>query len=247
VTVTKHLSKDLGFLAAYTFSKALGYIDANGPAAYYTSVQDYFNRKLDRSITEFSTPHSFKLTWVYETPIGAGRKFDFGPKGNFLIGGWQFAGIHNYASGLPIQVTYSGYNIPSGFATGIRPDILSSKESLGGASSKTDFSNATPYLNPAAFGPQPLTDNGVPLRVGTAPRFLPQVRGPHQMHETFRMSKRFYLREKTFLGVGATADNLFKRTSREFLGLDIADPGSFGKLVQRGGGRTIQLEARIEF
>ena len=58
VTVTKHLSKSLGFLAAYTFSKALGYIDANGPAAYYTSVQDYYNRKLDRSITEFSTPHS---------------------------------------------------------------------------------------------------------------------------------------------------------------------------------------------
>jgi hypothetical protein len=38
VTVTKHLSKSLGFLGAYTFSKALGYIDANGPAAYYTSV-----------------------------------------------------------------------------------------------------------------------------------------------------------------------------------------------------------------
>ncbi|MEO8131597.1 MAG: TonB-dependent receptor, partial [Bryobacteraceae bacterium] len=247
VTVTKHLSKDLGFLAAYTFSKALGYIDANGPAAYYTSVQDYFNRKLDRSITEFSTPHSLKVTWVYETPIGAGRKFDFGPKGNFLIGGWQFAGIHNYSSGNPIQVTYSGYNIPAGFATGIRPDVLSSKETVGGAPSKTDFNVGTPYLNPAAFGPQPLTDNGVPLRVGTAPRFLPQVRGPHQMRETFRMSKRFYVREKTFLGIGATADNPFKRTSRDFLGTDIADPGSFGKLVQRGGGRTIQIEARIEF
>jgi hypothetical protein len=67
------------------------------------------------------------------------------------------------------------------------------------------------------------------------------------MRETLRMSKRFYLREKTFLGVGATADNPFKRTSRDFLGLDIADPGSFGKLVQRGGGRTVQLEGRIEF
>jgi hypothetical protein len=247
VTVTKHLSKDLGFLAAYTFSKALGYIDANGPAAYYTSVQDYFNRKLDRSITEFSTPHSFKLTWVYETPIGKGRRYNLGKTLNTVIGGWQFAGIHGYTSGLPIQVTYSGYNIPVGFATGIRPDVLSSKETLGGAPSKTDFTIGTPYLNPAAFGPQPLTPNGVPLRVGTAPRFLPQVRGPHQMREVFKMSKRFYLSEKTFFGIGATADNPFKRTSREFLGLDIADPGSFGQLVQRGGGRTIQLEARIEF
>lgn len=62
VTVTRHLTSNLGFLAAYTFSKAIGYIDANGPGAYYTSVQDYFNRGLDRSITEFSTPHEFKLT-----------------------------------------------------------------------------------------------------------------------------------------------------------------------------------------
>jgi hypothetical protein len=246
ITATKHLSKNLGFLAAYTFSKALGYIDANGPAAYYTSVQDYYNRKLDRSITEFSVPHQFKLTWVYETPFGAGRKFNLKFL-NPILGGWQFAGIHNYSSGLPIQVSYSGFTIPVGFASGIRPDETGQPLTLGGASSHTDFTNGTPYLNPAAFSPPPITPNGVPLRPGSAPRFLPNVRGPHQMRETFRMSKRFYIREKMFFGVGATADNLFKRTSREFLGLDIADPGSFGQLVLRGGGRTIQLEGRFEF
>ena len=104
VTVTRHLSKNLGFLAAYTFSKALGYIDANGPAAYYTSVQDYFNRKLDRSITEFSTPHSFKLTWVYETPFGKGRRFNLG-WANPILGGWQFAGIHNYSPACRFRST----------------------------------------------------------------------------------------------------------------------------------------------
>jgi hypothetical protein len=246
VTVTKHLSKDLGFLGAYTFSKALGYIDANGPAAYYTSVQDYYNRKLDRSLTEFSIPQQFKLTWVYETPFGKGRRWNL-KWANPILGGWQFAGIHNYTSGLPIQVTYSGFTIPVGFATGVRPDVLGTNLTVGGAPSKTDFNNGVAYLNPNAFAPPPITDNGVPLRTGTAPRFLPNVRGPHQMRETFRMSKRFYLREKTFFGVGATADNLFKRTARDFLGLDIADPSSFGKLVQRGGGRTIQVEGRFEF
>jgi hypothetical protein len=246
VTVTKHLSKDLGFLAAYTFSKTIGYIDANGPGAYYTSVQDYFNRKLDRSVTEFSIPQQFKLTWVYETPFGKGRKYNLG-WANAALGGWQFAGIHNYSSGLPIQVSYSGYNIPVGFAPGIRPDQVSSQLTLSGAPTHTDYNNGTPYLNPAAFAVQPLTDNGVPLRPGTAPRFLPSVRGPHQMRETLRMSKRFYIKEKMFFGLGATADNPFKRTSREWLGLDIADPSSFGQLVQRGGGRTIQVEGRFEF
>jgi hypothetical protein len=246
VTVTRHLTSNLGFLAAYTFSKAIGYVDANGPAAYYTSVQDYFNRGLDRSITEFSTPHQFKLTWVYETPFGKGRHWDLG-WANAIFGGWQLAGIHNYSSGLPIQVSYSGFSIPVGFAPNIRPDVIGNKLTVGGAPSHTDFKVGTPYLNPAAFAPPPTTENGVPLRPGTAPRFLPTVRGPHQMRETMRMSKRFYIREKAFFGVGGTVDNPFKRTSREFLGLDIADPGSFGQLVQRGGGRTIQLEGRFEF
>jgi len=247
VTVTRHLTSNLGFLAAYTFSKAIGYIDANGPGAYYTSVQDYYNRKLDRSITEFSTPHQFKLTWVYETPFGKGRHWDLG-WANAILGGWQLAGIHNYQSGLPIQVGYSGLNIPAGFAPNIRPDVVAGQsQTLGGAPTQTDFFNGTPYLNPAAFSPPPTTPNGIPLRPGTAPRFLPNVRGPHQMRETFRMSKRFYIREKTYFGVGATADNLFRRTSRDWLSLDLSDPASFGRLVQRGGGRTIQLEGRFEF
>ena len=128
VTVTRHLTDNLGFLAAYTFSKAIGYIDANGPGAYYTSVQDYFNRGLDRSITEFSTPHEFKLTWVYETPFGKGRRWDLG-WANAILGGWQLAGIHNMRSGLPIQVAYSGLIIPAGFAPNLilsaRPEICS--------------------------------------------------------------------------------------------------------------------------
>jgi len=247
VTVTRHLTNNLGFLAAYTFSKAIGYVDANGPGSYYTSVQDYYNRKLDRSITEFSTPHQFKLTWVYETPFGKGRRWNLG-WANSILGGWQLAGIHNYSSGLPVQVTYSGLNVPVGFSPNIRPDIITGQQqTVGGAPSKTDFSTGTPYLNPAAFAPVPATPNGVPLRVGTAPRFLPQVRGPNQMRETLRMSKRFYIREKMFFGVGATADNPFKRTTRDWLTLDLSDPASFGKLVQRGGGRTIQLEGRFEF
>ena len=113
MTVTRHLTNNLGFLAAYTFSKAIGYIDANGPGAYYTSVQDYYNRSLDRSITEFSTPHEFKLTWVYETPFGKGRRWNLG-WANAILGGWQVAGIHNYTSGLPIQVNVLRLHHPRG-------------------------------------------------------------------------------------------------------------------------------------
>jgi len=248
VTLTRHLTRDLGFLAAYTWSKAIGYVDQNGVAAYYATVQDYFNRGLERSVTSFNLPQSFKLTWVYDLPFGKGKKWDLG-WANYAIGGWKFAAIHNYLSGPSIQLGEGGVNTPPGFASNIRPDVVSSQETLGGAPSKTDVFNGTPYLNPAAFVSSPLTANGTPLRVGTAPRFLPNVRGASQLSENFRMSKRFPLwksSERQFFQLAMTWTNPFNRTSRYFQDLSVGD-SNFGQLYAGGGGKTLQLDARIEF
>jgi hypothetical protein len=248
VTAAKHLTTGLGFLAAYTFSNAIGYVDGNGPGAYYSPApQDYYNRRLERSVTTFNYPQDFKLTWVYDTPVGKGRHFDLG-RVNYIVGGWRLAVIHNYRSGDPIALFQAGLNIPNGFASGIEPDsLIGVPETLGGAPTKVDVLYGTPYLNPATFSPPPVTPNGVPLRVGTAPRVLPNVRGPHHMDETFRMSKKFPLykqKENTFFRLGITMTNPFNRAGRY-----IADPGvgDFGQVFANGGGRTVQLDARIEF
>ncbi|HKW98227.1 MAG TPA: carboxypeptidase regulatory-like domain-containing protein [Bryobacteraceae bacterium] len=248
VTVTRHLSKDLGFLAAYTWSKAIGYVDQNGPASYYATVQDYFNRGLERSVTSFNLPQSFKLTWVYYLPIGKGKRFDL-HWANYIIGGWQLAAIHNYFSGQSLQLYQSGLNTPPGFAPNIRPDVISSQETLGGVPGKLDYFNGSPYLNPGAFATSPLTANGTPLRVGTAPRFLPNVRGPAQLSETFRMNKRFPLwkqSESKFLQFGMTWNNPFNRIGPYINSLTVGDP-DFGQVYAGGGGKTLQLDARIEF
>jgi hypothetical protein len=248
VTATRHLTKGLGFLAAYTWSKAIGYVDANGPGAYYATVQDFYNRKLERSVTEFNYPQDFKLTWVYESPVGRGRRFDL-KAANWVLGGWQLAAIHHYFAGDPVAVGESGLLTPDGIAFGIRPDIVpGQKLTVGGAPTKVDVSVGTPYLNPAAFRASPQTLAGTPLRVGTAPRFLPTVRGAHNMGETFRLSKKFPLsrRENTLFGLGMTMTNPFNRKSRYISTTDVTDP-SFGLMYAGGGGRTIQLDARVEF
>jgi hypothetical protein len=248
VTATRHLTRGLGFLAAYTWSKAIGYVDANGPGAYYATVQDYYNRKLERSVTEFNYPQNFKLTWVYESPVGKGRRFDL-KWANWVVGGWQLAAIHNYYSGDPIAVGESGLLIPDGFGFGIRPDIIAGQRlTVGGAPTNLDVFNGTPYLNPAAFAVSPQTSSGTPLRVGTAPRFQPSVRGAHNMGEIFRMSKKFPFskRENTFFGIGMTMTNPINRKSRYIGSTDVTDP-TFGMMYAGGGGRTIQLDGRIEF
>jgi hypothetical protein len=250
ITATKHLTSGLGFLAAYTWSKTLAYSDLNGPMSYnsswgYGMVQDWYNRKLERSITTFNFPQNFKLTWTYETPIGKGRKIDLHAL-NYVLGGWQFAGIHNYLSGAPISVYAGGLTTPDGFSPYLRPDLVSSKYTLIGAPSHVDYTYGTQYINPAAFAMQPTTPNGVPLRVGTAPRVIDGLRGPKQLSETFRMSKKFYFMEKRYVGIGMTMTNPFNRHGPYIADTTLGD-AQFGQLLEGGGGRTLQLDARIEF
>jgi hypothetical protein len=247
VTVTHHLTHGLGFLAAYTWSKAIGYVDSNGPAAYYSTVQDFFNRGLERSVASFTLPQSLKLTWVYETPFGKGRHWDL-HWANPVLGGWQLAAIHNYSSGAAIAVNESGLNIPPGFAASIRPDVISGQQlTVGGIPSHVDVQNPTQYLNPNAFTPSPLTANGTPLRVGSAPRFLPATRGPAQLSEKLRISKRFYLGEEhRFLEIAASMTNPLKRTVPYITDTTVGD-SAFGGLLLTGGDRVMQLNARFEF
>jgi Carboxypeptidase regulatory-like domain len=249
ITATKHLTKGLAFLAAYTWSKAIGYVDANGPGEYYVTMQDYYNRGLERSVTGFNIPQDFKLTWVWQTPVGKGRHWDL-HWANPILGGWQLSAIHNYSSGGSLQISEGGLLIPDGIAGGIRPDVTGQNLTLGGAASpkSVDVFTPTPYLNPAAFSLVPQTANGVPFRVGTAPRQLPNVRGPGSAGETFRLEKKFPFtkREGTFFGLGMTMTNPLNRHNTYIGSTDITS-SDFGELYAGGGGRTIQLDGRIEF
>ena len=247
VTVTHHLTKGLGFLGAYTWSKAIGYVDSNGPGAYYTVVQDYFNRGLERSVAAFNQPHNLKLTWVWDTPFGKNRRWDL-HWANPILGGWQISANQNYASGFPIAVTESGLNVPAGFAPNIRPDVvIGQAQTVGGIPSQVDVQDPVPYLNPSAFTQSPLTQNGVPLRVGTAPRTLPGTRGPMILSEKLRISKRFYFGgERRFFEVAASMTNPLKRTVPYVTDTTVGD-AAFGQLLLGGGDRVMQLNARIEF
>jgi hypothetical protein len=246
VTATKHLTHGLGFIAAYTWSKTMGYQDSNGGTVGYGVPQDFFNRKLEYSLASFNQPQNFKLTTTYALPVGVGRKWDL-HWANFILGGWQLAGLQNYASGFPVSVNYGGYNVPAGFGA-IRPDVISGVPmTLGSISSlKTDYSVPVQWLNPAAFAVQPLSGDGVPLRVGTAPRNL-NIRGPMTINETFRASKSFsFLHEKAKFKLGMTMMNPFKRTYAYLADNTVGD-SSFGQLLEGGANRTLQLDARIDF
>jgi hypothetical protein len=252
LTLTKHTTKGLGFIAAYTFSKTLGYQDSNG-ATGYGVPQDFMNRSLEYSLASFNQTHVFKFTWYYDSPFGKGRKWDL-KQANLLLGGWQLSGLLNYGSGFPISVYYPGYNTPTGFGS-IRPDIVSSNLANGSIPGPGSINyqadpitgNGTQWLNPAAFAPVAMSSQGVPLTVGTAPRNL-GINGYMFINENLKLSKSFPLfkAERAKLKLGATLSNPFKRQGSVLMDTGVGD-ANFGQVLSGGGNRTMQLEGRIDF
>jgi hypothetical protein len=245
VTVTKHLTKGFGFLAAYTFSKTIGYQDSLGAMGYGTP-QDYYNRGLERAVATFNFPQSFKLTWSWDIPVGRGHKADLG-WANAILGGWQLSGIHNYIAGGPIALYSSGLSTPSGFGS-IRPDVLGTADNLSnGGIGTADWSVPTQWLKQDQFANVPTSPNGVPLRVGTAPRNTSYLSNPKSLNETLRLSKGFnFANEKANFRVGMTMWNPLKRTWPYVVDTTVGD-SAFGQILQTGGDRTMQLDARITF
>lgn len=120
VILKRRLKSGLGYQIGYTYSisKDTRSFDptftivsrANNQSASSTPF-DINNRTLNYAWSDFDRRHVLQATYVYELPLGKGRRFgsDAPRAVDWLIGGWQLAGSFNMASGRPFTV-YSGLN-----------------------------------------------------------------------------------------------------------------------------------------
>ena len=100
--------------------------------------------------------------------------------------------------------------------------------------------SGTPYLNPAAFAMQPLSAQGVPSRLGTAPAML-DVRGPALYTEDFGLIKRFTAGRTAASSSASTSSTLLNRSGLAGPNTDISSP-NFGRIFGVGqGARRLQL------
>ena len=245
--VTRHYRNGLAYLFAYTWSKSIGYgsdsaIDSQTPV-------DRFNWRLDRSITAYHIPHFFKATWIYELPIGKGKKVPLGGFVDTLFGGWQLSGIHQIRSGDALSISTSGLQNPFG---AVYPDYVAGQPIVLNSDAPIEFrgrTGGTQYLNPKAFANPPVFAGGqnVIMRPGTVGPVLPNVRGPMVRTEDFSIQKLFRFLESRSFELRGTFLNAFNRAGRGNPITDITDP-SFGQITgPRFGGRNIELAARITF
>ena len=121
VTANKRMAKGLQFNASYTFSKS---IDYNSQSSQGVTVQDSYNLRGDRGLSDFNARHRFVISGLYELPF----------KGNQLKEGWQLSFIEQSQSGNPVTllagnagalaggIPAANANSLTGLAT-LRPDV----------------------------------------------------------------------------------------------------------------------------
>ena len=97
---------------SYTFSKSIDMgSDAERSQTSYGAIQNVWNPSLSRGLSDFDTKHLITLDWVYALPFGSGKALlgNSGKVGDAIWGGWQWAGLGRWTSGLPFSVIEPGW------------------------------------------------------------------------------------------------------------------------------------------
>ena len=103
VSLTRRFSRDLGFTAAYTFSKTLDNStnELNTSALNPRRAQDGFNIDNEKSLSALDIPHRFVASFNYD--LNFFKKLE-NPVWNKFLNGWQFNGVFQAQSGQPITI-----------------------------------------------------------------------------------------------------------------------------------------------
>jgi hypothetical protein len=233
LSVNHRFDQGLQFQVSFTASKYLtntegfeGGVSQN-PAQ---QIRNYYNIAAEKSLMNDDTPRSLVLNYIYELPIGIGKKFAPGNKlVNGAVGGWQIAGITTFKSGFPLAILAVTNNTNS-FGGNQRPNIVGDPR-LANPTVERWF-NTGAFAQPTAF------------TFGNTPRTMPNLRSHGTNNFDFSLQKYWRLGEQTKLQFRSEFFNLFNRTAFYQPDTLFGDPG-FGQVFQAYPARSIQFGIKL--
>lgn len=181
-TATKRFSRGLQFSGSYTWSKSIDYNSLSSPPQTIT-VQDSYNLRNDRGLSDFDARHRIVISGIYELPF----------KGNQFKSGWQLATILQSQTGNPVNLITTNSTVNS-VANTLRPDVVGPIEKIG---------TIEQWFSTAAFVPV--------SRFGNLGRNV--VIGPGFNNVDFSIVKNTRLREDVTLQFRAEMFDVFNHPS----------------------------------
>ena len=243
----KRFGNGLTLQSSYSFSKIL--TDSSLSYAATTNYGDMYNLRLLKSIASFDQTHQFKLTYVYELPVGRGKHFlAGGGVAAAIVGGWRVSGIQTYASGLPMNIGTDAPSFDIGAFTNT-PTVSTYKGWTAPYSGRFNPYGEL-YLQPQPANSTSST-NIFPAQSSTAfgnsTTYNPSFRSWPQKNEDLGVSRIFSFKERVKLEFRGESFNVFNRVAFGPLGgaTSLGNP-NWGKWQsQANGARVMQLTAHL--
>jgi Carboxypeptidase regulatory-like domain len=252
-TSFKHrFGQGLVFTASYTFSKFLS--DTGGPEEWGSingdqggsGIRNFYDLKADWSVDGDDIPHSLVLNYVYDLPVGRGKRIGGGMNAivDEVVGGWQVSGITTAQSGFPMAIGASG-NSGSVFG-GNQHAVLTGASFKSGNCGGTNGVPAIPvgskycFFNPAAFAPTP------DFTFGNAPRYFSNLRAPGYVNQDLTIGKWFNLKERFRLQFAVQMFNAFNHANFDIPAASVGSP-NMGLSSGTQGARQMQGVLKITY
>jgi len=142
VKLDRRYTNGLGITTAYTFGKSLDYATDNG------GLGIPINFSMNHGRSSQDRTHMYVQSFIYELPVGIGKKYLSTGWAGRLLGGWQFNGALSLYSGTPMTFSYSssGLNAPGNSQ---RANITGPTTVLGGIGPGSKWFDTTNFSIPA--------------------------------------------------------------------------------------------------
>jgi len=112
-------------MVSYTWSKSIDIASSGWYGVEGHSSQDPYNFNQDRSVSGFDVPHMLSINWLYQIPVGPGKRFSPGNRVlTNIVGNWQVNGIVVLRSGRTFNLSVPGDIANTGNTGYMRPDYI---------------------------------------------------------------------------------------------------------------------------
>jgi hypothetical protein len=232
----RRFSQGLTVQSSYVFSKLLTDADGYNPD---NGTLDHYNRRLEKSIGEFDLTHNLKFTYIYELPLGKGKRWLTGGLASWILGNWRISGIQLYSSGYPISLGNSAA-LGGILFNGRSPATITTYEGWLSNNENPNWKGGDRFFQPASFfGPQPND------RAGNATRHNPKARSSANLNENFSLAKAFPITESLRMDLRWEMFNAFNRF-RPSTGSTNVQAADFGQVTsQLNEPRRMQLGLKL--
>jgi hypothetical protein len=230
--VRRRMSHGFGGGFSYTYGKSIDDASSIGGGATMVAQNDQ-DLAAERGLSSFDRRHRLSADWLLELPIGPSRKWLREGALASVVGGWVWSGTLTLQSGTPFtaRVVGSFTDVAQGVNGTLRANVT-------GEAVVFPDPTIDRWFNPGAFVAPPLGS------FGDAGRNT--VIGPDTFVVNMGLIRNVDLGRPRTLSIRVQATNVFN--TPPLLAIDtVVNSPTYGRVVQAGSMRSVQLQARFRF